>query len=186
MKKMYKISRKDLGREIVLATIFLFIDLVIVCPVLLDVLGLIWQKDMHGFGTLIKIVGFLYFIVVFALAIIIPVYYVYFAIQRTLYEQNAKFFVDEDALSMVYQNEHLEQKRISFTYSDIDEIVQRAHRGTHGYYWVTLRSGERFIITAYMEGFVPIAKKFQREHPENFHIKGGDIRLPRQRGGLFL
>ncbi len=140
---------------------------------------------MHGFAILLKIIGLLFTIAVLLYLFVMPLYDIYYSVQRTLYEKNAELTIDEDNLTMTYKNEHLAQKQVSFSYSDIAEILQRSHRYVRGHYVVTLKSGESFIITAFMEGFVRVAKKFDEENPDNYFVKGGNILLPRKPGKFF-
>ena len=183
--KTYHVSRKNIVREVLAAAIFLLVDIFVLLPLSFEVLSLIWQEDVHGFAILIKITGMLFTLAVLLYGLGASLYYVYFSIQRTLFEKNAELTIDEETLTITYKNEHLQQKQVTFVYSDIEEILQRAHRGTYGYYCVTLKTGESFIITAYMEGFVPIARKFDNEYPDKYFVKGGNILLPRKPGCFF-
>ena len=185
MQKTYIVDNSNLGREIIISICCFCVEIFLVYPLFFKVIGLIWQKEMHGFAILLKIIGLLFTIAVLVYLFVKPLYDIYYSAQRTLYEKNAELTIDEDNLTMTYKNDHLEQKQVSFSYSDIAEILQRTQRYVLGHYVVTLKSGESFIITAYMEGFVPIARKFGNEYPDNYTTKGGNILLPYKYGSFF-
>ena len=186
MKKTYTVDNSHLRGLIFFSVCCFCVEIVLIYPMFFEVIGLIWQKEVHGFTIIVKIFGLLFTVAVLLYLFVMPLYDLYYSAQRTHYEKNAEFSIDEDNLTMTYKNEHMARKQVSFSYSDIAEILQRSHRYVRGHYIVTLKSGESFIITAYMEGFVAIAKKFKKENPDKYYVKGGDIRLPRLQGGFFL
>lgn len=185
MKKSYTVDSSYLPRQIIFSICCFCVEVFLIYPMFFELIGLIWLKEMHGFAILLKILGLLFTIAVLLYLFVMPLYDIYYSVQRTLYEKNAVLTIDEDNLTIVYKNEHLAQKQVSFSYSEIAEILQRSHRYVRGHYIVTLKSGESFIITALMEGFVPIARKFDNEHPDNYIVKGGNILLPRKPGEIF-
>lgn len=185
MKKTYTVDNTILIRETIFSACCFCVEIFLIYPMIFELIGLIWEKDVHGFTVLVKIFGLLFTIVVLLYLFIMPLYDLYYCAQKTLYEKNAELTIDEDNLTITYKNEHLTQKQVTFSYTDIAEIIQRSQRYEHGHYIVTLKSGESFIITSFMKGFVPIAKKFDKEHPDKYFIKGGDIRLPRSPHSFF-
>lgn len=185
MKKTYSVDNSHLCIVIIVTIIVLCIVFFLFYPIALEFMRFMWQKEMHGFAILLKIIVLLFMMLLLAHFTLKPLFDVYYSVQRTLYERNATFTIDDDTLTMIYENEQLKQKQIVFTYKDIAEILQRAHLYIPGHYIVTLTSGESFTITSYMEGFVPIARKFANEHPDNYIVKGGNILLPRKKGSFF-
>ena len=187
MKKTYTAdkAKANLPGLIIFSLLCFGIEIFLIFPMYFEVIGLIWQKEVHGFTILVKILGLLFTIAVLLYLFIMPLYDDYYYVQRLLYEKNAEFSIDEDNLTMTYKNEHMAQKQVTFSYSDIAEILQRTHRYVRGHYVVTLKSGESFIITAFIEGFVPIARKFDNEYPDKYFVKGGNILLPRKPGSFF-
>ena len=185
MKKSYTVDNSNLIAETFISACCFCVEIFLIFPLYFELIGLILGKEVHGFTVLVKIFGLLFTIAVLLYLLVMPLYDLYYCAQKTLYEKNAELTVDEDNLKMTYKNEHLAQKQVTFSYTDIAEIFQRSQRYERGHYIVTLKSGESFIITSFMKGFVPIAKKFDKEHPESYFVKGGDIRLPRSPHSFF-
>lgn len=186
MKKTYTVDNSNLYGEIIGSALVLAVDFFVLFTFpIFEFIESIWQKELHGFAIIWRIIVILFLIILIGALILKPLYDIYYSVQRTLYEKNAEFSIDEDNLTMTYKNEHMAQKQVTFSYSDIAEILRRSHRYIRGHYVVTLKSGESFIITAYMEGFVPIARKFDNEYPDKYFVKGGNILLPRKPGSFF-